>query len=105
MTKKETIVIQAEERYGCECLNDNTDKVQSSSRKPQGRVEIYEVDEKGLKNLVGKSNLVVYVGRELIAQQIVDIENANASTDKDEFINWLGLGEGGTDPSGRHGAL
>jgi hypothetical protein len=97
MEKKiETIEVVAKDFYGDNCLNDSiSTKTRIKGAKPEGYVEIYEVDDSGNKKLVGKSNLVLYVGREWIAQRIVDIANVGVPSSKDEYITWFGLGDGG----------
>lgn len=93
--KKETIKIKIEEKYG-DCLSDSCNsEVKESIRRPQGFVKIYMIEDGGEEQLVGKSNLVLYRGRELIAQRIVNKENSLSTPSKDEFINWLAVGEGG----------
>jgi len=100
MDKKiETIEIVARDFYGDNCLNDSVGKPSRNKLgNPQGYVEIYEVDESGNKKLVGKHNLVLYIGREWLAQRIVNFDNSNVTSDKDEFISWFGLGDGGVIP-------
>jgi len=100
MSKEKDLLIKITDSYGEFCLHDNviSDPL-TKKRGPQGRVEIFEITDDNKKKLIQKSNLVVYVGRELIAQRIVDTENANVNTDKDEYISWLGLGDGGVDPA------
>lgn len=95
MKKIKETHIKVEDHYGDECFGDscNVPNTPSGKRGPTGFVEIHEIDEKGNKKLVGKSNLVVYLGRETVAQRMVDV-NSLVGT-KDEFICWLGLGEGG----------
>jgi len=97
--KVENILIQVEEKYGDQCLSDSQGNLSCGIRKPQGLVEVFEVGENGSKRLIRKSNLVVYDGRELITQKILDIQNTNADTDKDEFLCWFGLGSGGVNPA------
>ncbi len=97
MSEKEKIVVNIDEKYG-QCLCDSCACGQtkiSGSRKPQGFVEVYSVDKDGKKQKVGKSNLVVYLGRELVNQKIANTENPLSVVDKDEAIYWLGIGEGG----------
>ena len=99
MSKKvETIEINSVEDYG-RCLTDSVNKTFKGDRvKPQGYVEIYEADEAGNKKLVGRHNLVLYLGREWLAQRIVDRNNSNVTPTKDEYICWFGLGDGGVIP-------
>ena len=101
MEKEKDLEVVVTERYGEECLNDAvvSDKSARGDGRPQGFVEIYEVDEDGNKKLVGKNNLVLYQGREMLAQRLVNRENVNATPTKDEFVTWFGLGSGGVDPA------
>ncbi len=91
----ETIVVNINENYGDSCIKDSVNSVSASKRKPEGYVEIYSIDENGDKKLVGKSNLVLFTGREWIASRICNLNNGNISQDEDEFISWFGLGNGG----------
>ena len=77
MSKKvETIEINSVDDYG-KCLADSVNKTFNGDRvKPTGYVEIYEEDEDGKRQLVGRHNLVLYIGREWLAQRIVDRNNA-----------------------------
>lgn len=96
------IEIHAHDEYGDHCLGDSVGagrRQETSERRPKGYVEIYEVDDDGNKQLVGKNNLVVYHGRETLAQRLVDLENSQVPQTKDEFLTWFGLGDGGVDPA------
>jgi len=97
MKKKiQTIEVIAKDYYGDECLADSVGNQPVVRKTPHGYVEIYEVDDNGKKKLVGKSNLVLYYGREMLAQRLVNISNnPNVTPTKDEFITWFGLGDGG----------
>jgi hypothetical protein len=99
MSKKiETIEVNPTDDYG-RCFIDSVNKKFTGDRvKPKGYVEIYEADEDGNKQLVGRHNLVLYLGREWLAQRIVNTNNSAAIPTKDEYINWLGLGDGGVIP-------
>jgi len=88
-------IIKINDNYGDECLKDDTVKQSSESRKPEGYVEIYDVNENGEQQLVGKHNLVVYQGREWIAERIFAVNNTNISSDPAWWINWFGIGSGG----------
>ena len=94
---KETFVVKADEKYS-ECLGDSACGKCSckEDRRPKGYVEIFEKDEDGNKKLISQSNLIVYVGREWVAQRIVNANNAlaYANNTKDFSIYWLGLGTG-----------
>lgn len=93
--KVETIEIDSIDRYG-DCMQDSVGKTFSEDRlKPKGYVEIYEEGLDGKRKLVGKYNLVLYLGREWLAQRMVDRENSYVTPTKDEYISWLGLGDGG----------
>lgn len=99
MNKKvKTTEIHAREYYGDNCLIDSMQE-QQNERRPKGIVEIYEEQEDGQLKLVRKSNLVIYLGREMLAQRLVDVENASATPTKDEFVAWFGLGDGGVRPA------
>ena len=93
------LVIQIEDMYGEECFSDALNPSSNIPRKPQGHVEIFELDEYNKKKLVSKSNLVVYTARELIAQKVVDTNYVGITPDKDEFVCWFGLGDGGASGS------
>jgi len=100
MKKKiETIEVVAKDFYGDNCLDDSIGRRNIVKKgNPEGYVEIYEVDVSGNKKLIGKHNLVLYRGRELLAQRLVNVDNTNVISTKDEFISWLGLGDGGVIP-------
>lgn len=97
--EEKNIVIQVDEKYGDECLSDSVGLKGKNNRHPQGLVNIYEVDKDGKRQLVHKSNLVVYRGRETISQAILDTNNSSVPSSKEEHLYWLGLGDGGVDPS------
>jgi len=100
MKKKiETIEIVAKDFYGDNCLDDSVGSRNGIKKgKPEGYVKIYEVDDSGNRKLLGKHNLVLYIGRETLAQRLVNVDNPNVLSTKDEFISWLGLGDGGVIP-------
>jgi hypothetical protein len=95
----EETIVKIEDKYGDKCLGDSCNCQNSINRKPEGLVEIYEVLEDGSKKILQKSNLVVYVGRELIVEKIINQEIVGISPDKDEYLSWFGLGDGGVDVS------
>ena len=99
MDKKiETMFVNCTDDYGT-CLQDSVNKAQKKDRiKPKGFVEIYELCDDGSKKLIAKPNLVLYIGREWLAQRIVNKENVNVTATKDEYITWFGLGDGGVIP-------
>jgi len=83
------------DKYGDYCLSDSVKGQDSQKRKPQGWVEIYEVDENNVEHLIGKHNLVVYQGRELIAQRMFNVNNVQSIPEPNEYISWFGIGSGG----------
>lgn len=85
--------------YGDNCLVDQVNANRPQERKPQGEVHIYEDTGKGTKKLIHKSNLVLYFGREMLAQRLVNFENAYTTPTKDEYVSWFGLGDGGVRPA------
>ncbi len=91
----EETIVQINDKYGDECLKDSVVQESPDARKPQGYVEIYEVDDNNEKQLIGKNNLVVYQAREWIAERILNTNNASTSTTPAMWINWLGVGSGG----------
>lgn len=100
MTKVKETTIEARDYYGDKCLADQVNANNSHSRRPQGQVHVYEQTDDGRKKLIHKSNLVVYIGREMLAQRLVNVDNPNLTTPtKDEFVSWFGLGEGGVRPA------
>lgn len=98
--ENKTFTIEATDTYGDQCLGDAQNGNQTTGRKPEGFVEIYEqnTDGSGTKKLVGKSNLVLYVGREWLATRIFNTVNGNITGTPDQFISWVGLGDNGTMP-------
>jgi len=99
MKKIKDTTIEARDYYGENCLVDAVNGKRSLDRKPQGEVHIFEATEDGKKKLVHKSNLVVYLGREMLAQRIVNTDNTLVTPTKDEFISWIGVGDGGVQPA------
>lgn len=99
MKKVRDTEINITERYGDNCLVDQVNSNKSCSRRPQGEVHIYEQEENGRKKLVHKSNLVVYLGREMLAQRLVNTDNPLVAPTKDEWVQWFGVGEGGVRPA------
>lgn len=101
MENVKTTEIRITEQYGDNCFKDSVQKGGGGlDRRPKGKVEIYEMGEDGKKRLVKKNNLVVYLGRETLAQMLVGKNNANVTeSDQTHFINWFGLGDGGVLPA------
>jgi hypothetical protein len=102
---KETELIITES-YGDNCIVDKFQSEGGGFRRPAGKVEIWEEDEHGKKRLVRKSNLVIYLGREMLAQILVhednvdDLNNPRIVSDaKNHFLGWFGLGDGGVLPA------
>jgi len=101
--KVKTTIVEVHDHYGDECLGDSVNRNMSSERRPIGEVHIFEVDENGKRQLVRKNNLVVYNGREILAQMLIKQHNPDASATsknaKDHFLCWFGLGDGGVLPA------
>lgn len=95
--KVKTLEIQIRDHYG-ECLNDSVNKRCLDRGTPKGFVEIYDVLDNGEKKLISKNNLVLYSGREWLAARAFNLANPSIVPTKDEFISWLGLGDGGVIP-------
>lgn len=98
--EEKTLEININDHYGDKCFGDslqvsNGEKLRN--RKPQGEVHIYEIKD-GKRELYHKSNIVVYLGREMLAQRLVNINSVAVPT-KDEALYWFGLGEGGVVPA------
>ena len=97
--------IRITEVYGDKCFVDKFQEGGGGKRRPEGMVEIWEEDENGNKRLVRKSNLVVYLGRETLAQMLVrqtnvdELGNPRLTSTKDDFLSWFGLGDGGVLPA------
>ena len=92
-------IIEIHDHYGDECLVDSISHMKKGARQPRGMVEIYEVGLDGIKKLSRKSNLVIYLGRELICERMFKTQNTNITPDIEEFICWAGLGCGGVNPA------
>jgi len=94
--KSKDLVIESHDSIG-ECLNDGSDliTVDRKNSVPRGFVNIFEINENGKKNLISKSNLVVYTGREWLLSRAFNLKNVNISQDESEFLCWFGLGSGG----------
>ena len=99
MEKVKDTEIVVRETYGDNCLVDQVNVNKPVSRRPQGEVHIFEQRDDGKKELVHKSNLVVYLGREMLAQRLVNTNNPNVEPTKDEWVQWFGVGDGGVRPA------
>jgi hypothetical protein len=104
--KIETIEVVARDFYGENCLVDSALTRSKKDRKPEGLVEVYDVKDDGTKKLIRKNNLVIYQGRETLAQMLVKVntvdEDGNppltpVAGNKDMWVNWFGLGQGAAD--------
>lgn len=96
--EKKNILIHAVDDYGNLCLSDEYKRNNiNKKRGPEGYVHIYKLDENGKKEeLISKPNLVVYRGRELVAQKLFNQLNGTGIHTLNEYIGWLGVGVGGT---------
>jgi len=108
MEKKETSTIEvvAKDFYGENCIVDSAMSRRNKKRRPEGMVEIYDVTDKTNRKLVRKNNLVLYQGRETLAQMLVRVNTIDSSGqpplqpvagNKDHFLCWFGLGQGAAD--------
>lgn len=89
------LLIKIEDKYG-ECLADKSFQSISKRNIPKGFVEIYEIDKKNdSKKLIGKNNLVVYLGREWLISRAFNQANENITPVETEYISWFGVGDGG----------
>ena len=95
MTDEKDMVIRVTDKYG-DCLSDWTcmNPELKEIQRPKGFVEIFEVD-KDTKKLIGKSNLVVYLGRQWLISSALRTPNTMITPTEEEFICWFGLGTGG----------
>lgn len=99
MEKPQVTLIEARDVYGDKCLVDQMNNSTSHLRKPEGEVHVFDVTDNGQKKLLHKSNLVLYLGREMLAQRLVNTENINVTPTKDEYVSWFGIGDGGVRPA------
>lgn len=93
-----TTEIIIKEHYGEQCLCDSVNRRTEEVRSPKGFVEIYDVLDDGTKKLIGKNNLVLYMGREWLASRAFNLANPYISPSQSEFLSWFGLGDGGVIP-------
>lgn len=91
----ETVIVKADDNYVESCLEDSVNAVSTKTRKPEGYVEIFSIDENGNKQQIGKKNLVLYVGREWIASRLCNLNNPNILPSQSQYLSWLGLGNEG----------
>lgn len=105
MENVKTTEIRITEQYGDNCFKDSVQKGVPVDRRPKGKVEIYEQGEDGKQKLVRKNNLVVYLGRETLAQMLVrqtnvdELGNPRLISNGHHFLSWFGLGDGGVLPA------
>lgn len=93
-----TTEIIIKDHYGEHCLGDSVNRKIEEIRSPKGFVEIYDVLDDGTKKLIGKNNLVLYLGREWLASRAFNLANPYISPSQSEFLSWFGLGDGGVIP-------
>jgi len=92
--KFNNIEINVHDYYGS-CLQDSVNIADYNNRGPKGFVEIYEILPDGQKKLIGKPNLVLYLGREWLAQRLFNSNNSAITSAPGDFIYWVGLGNAG----------
>jgi hypothetical protein len=88
----ENVTIRIEDK-----LSRLEDRVSASDKRPKGRVNIFErKDDGSLPKIEDTSNLIVYNGREWLAQRAVNQAFiGQPTTNPQNYINWFGLGTGG----------
>lgn len=94
MNNENNTLVQIVDKYG-DCLSAGINIKEGKRNTPKGFVEIFDVDKNGNKKLVGKNNLVVYVGREWLLSRAFNLNNPNVTPEESEFICWFGVGDGG----------
>lgn len=99
MDKLQDIYITSKEFYGNECLDDTLNQKNTNTRRPQGKVLIYEEDDKNKRQIIYRNNIIVYNGREMLAQRLVNVENLSVTSSRNEWLQWFGVGEGGVYPA------
>jgi len=98
MSKIETIHVEVKDEYGEHCFGDGVQEKDTILRKPKGRVDIFEEKDGERKKIYSSDNLVVYLGREYVAVRVFNVDNPSIVPVKEDFIGWLGLGDGGVTP-------
>lgn len=93
--ENKNITIQITDKYGDNLSDGLTNRRNNKDERPKGFVKIYEVNNDGKKELVGKHNLVVYQGREWLVSRAFNVINENIEPQPEEFIGWFGVGNGG----------
>lgn len=73
---------------------DNYQRRRMKDDLPKGEVKIYKIKD-GKNELITKSNLVVYMGREWLLSRALNIVNSDISPQPSQWISWFGLGDGG----------
>ena len=87
---KDKSSINIMDTYGDSCIRDSRTRSRLGERKPLGFVEVYENEK-----LVDKQNLVVYSGREWMAERVHGFNNLNTPASFNSSICSLGIGNGG----------
>lgn len=90
-TKNKKIILMDNQRKH---IKDKCVETSDKSRM-KGWVEIYD---KNNGQLLSKSNLIVYSGREIALQRILNKDRVDGSLQKDLFVTWLSVGTGGATP-------
>lgn len=89
------IQINVHDFYGDSCIQDGVNVNYRNNRGPKGFVKIYEILPDGNKKLIGRPNLVLNIGREWIAERLFSVNNSDTTASPNDFIYWVGLGDGG----------
>ena len=77
-------------------IKDSFGKKRNKNFKPQNRVIIHAINADGKVEFLQESkNLVVYSGREWVAERLFNTDNISVSSDPGDAIYWFGVGYGG----------
>jgi len=101
LESEKDLIVKIEDVYGDACLMDRmqgNERADKDRKNPQGFVEIFECLDEHKAQLVGKHNLVVYLGRQWLAVRALKTPYGNITATYNEFITWFGVGDGGTLP-------
>lgn len=95
--KTEVIKIVLKDRYTNRVeLKDSFGRTIQSPRRPPNKVVIHAINADGRRVFLQESkNLVVYSGREWVAERLFNLNNVDTTSTASEAIYWFGVGSGG----------
>jgi hypothetical protein len=95
--KVEIINVVLKDRYTNKIkLRDSFGRRIQSPNRPPNKVVIHAINADGKVEFLQESkNLVIYQGREWVAERLFDKDNGAVPTDPAEAIYWFGVGSGG----------